>query len=82
MTDLKKTTPRRGRYRKFDRVQLHTPEPTLTKQSFKEECDINNIMAKYRATGILSHVQAHQGRYQDLPSEIDYHTDLLGLQSW
>ena len=33
------------------------------KQSFKAECDINNIMAKYQKTGLLDHVQKHGAEY-------------------
>ncbi|QCQ84902.1 internal scaffolding protein [Blackfly microvirus SF02] len=48
-------------------------EPSMTKQSFKEECDINNIVRRFEATGIIDHInQAHaQGYYQDLPSGLD-----------
>ncbi len=33
------------------------------KQSFKDECDINMIMAKYQKTGTLSHLATHGSRY-------------------
>lgn len=39
--------------------------PERTKQSFKEECNINNIMARYQRTGIVDHVAKHGGSYQD-----------------
>jgi len=32
---------------------LITPEPTLAKQEFKDECDINNVMLQYARTGEL-----------------------------
>jgi len=38
-------------------------QPSLTKQSFTEECNINNIMAKYQKTGALDHVNKHQPSY-------------------
>lgn len=41
-------------------------EPTRTKQDYKEECDINTIMRKYEATGIVSHVSAMQPFYADV----------------
>ncbi len=53
--------------------------PTRTKQSFKEECNINNIMSKYMKDGLLEHVNTHQGRYEDLPSNTDYHDGLNTL---
>lgn len=37
-----------------------------TKQSFKDECDINHIMARYMKTGVLDFVSKHQGRYGDV----------------
>lgn len=40
-------------------------EPTLTKQSFKDECDINNILKKYKKTGLIEHVNKYKGEYGD-----------------
>ena len=45
--------------------------PSMTKQSFKEECNINAIMAKFQRTGILAHYAAHAPTYQDIPA-LDY----------
>lgn len=36
------------------------------KQSFKDECDINRIMAKYQKTGALSWLSRNEGRYEDV----------------
>ena len=47
------------------RKEFHLP--SLTKQSFKDECNINNIMSKYMKDGLIGHVNKHQGRYDDLP---------------
>lgn len=53
-------------------------EPSMTKQAFKDECDINNIVRKFEATGILDHVNqaAARGLYQDLPSGLDLQAGL------
>lgn len=53
-------------------------EPSMTKQSFKEECDINNIVRRFEATGQIDHInQAHaQGYYDDLPSGLDLQAGL------
>ena len=40
--------------------------PTRTKQSFKDECDINNIMAKYQRTGLIDAVSRIQPQYGDV----------------
>lgn len=36
-----------------------------TKQSFKEECDINNIMARYIKTGVLEFAARNEAKYGD-----------------
>lgn len=47
---------------------------TRTKQSFKDECDINNILKQYSATGIVRHIRQEQPRYADLPDDVDFQT--------
>lgn len=37
--------------------------PGRTKQSMKAECDINNIVNKYRRTGTIAHLAKHGGQY-------------------
>ena len=49
-------------------------QPSLTKQSFQDESNVNNIMAKYLQTGLLDHVNEHQGNYGDFINAPDYHT--------
>lgn len=46
-----------------------------TQQSFKAECDINNILKKYQKTGAITHVNNHGDRYADLTAT-DYHAAL------
>jgi len=44
---------------------------TLTKQSFKDECDINNILKKYESTGVLPSLileNPQYGDYSDVPA--------------
>lgn len=36
-----------------------------TKQQFKEECDINKIMARFQQTGLIEFVNKNQGQYLD-----------------
>jgi hypothetical protein len=58
------TTSRfRKPYREFER-RPYVPDPvSRTKQSFADECEINNIMAKFQTTGIINHAAKHQGTY-------------------
>lgn len=53
-------------------------EPSMTKQAFKDECDINNIVRKFEQTGVLDHVNqaAAKGLYQDLPDGLDLQAGL------
>lgn len=50
------------------------PLPSMTKQSFKEECDINNIIKQYKMTGMVNHIsgQAQKGVYTDLPDPMEF----------
>lgn len=55
-------------------------EPSMTKQEFKAECDINNIIKSFSVTGIVTHIneKAAQGAYIDLPDPMDFQ-EALGL---
>lgn len=47
--------------------------PSLTKQEFKEECDINNIMDRFLKTGRLDRFREFEGQYGDFSEVADYH---------
>lgn len=51
------------KYNDRRRVQIKFNKRTPTKQSFKDECDINNIMATYAKTGSTSHLNRKQPQY-------------------
>lgn len=51
-----------------DRVQRIVRGDSRTKQSFKDECDINNVVRRYATTGMLSHVSRRQPTYGDFSS--------------
>lgn len=52
--------------------------PSMAKQEFAAECDINNILKHFSTTGMLNHVSARaaQGVYQDLPDAVDFQESL------
>lgn len=50
--------------------------PSRAKQSFADECNINNIMAKFNKTGILEHENKQTPQYGDLMPFDDYHQAL------
>ncbi len=58
------------------RVSKSFPEKTMTQQHPKEECDINNIMKNFKDTGLIEHVNQHQGDYGDYSEVQDYQTSL------
>ena len=66
------------------RYDKHNPEDfsfsdktdSLTQQQFADECDVNNILAKYRATGLLTHIKHHNGNFGDFSSGEDYQETL------
>lgn len=45
------------------RVAFTCEGPSVTKQSFKDECDINMIMKKYQKTGAITHLNNRGGEY-------------------
>jgi len=58
------------------RVQVEFTQPTLTKQSFREECNINSIMARYEKTGLINHVAGREPIFGDFSEIPDYQTAL------
>lgn len=85
---MAKLTPKIGFHRPHDRARFQTgpgilvdsktgevsPMPSRTKQEFRDECDINNILAQYRQTGMVRHISARasQGAYRDLPDHQEF----------
>ena len=54
--------------------------PTVTKQSMKEECDINNILARYVKTGLLTPVVKRPPMFMDVSNVGDYRTAVENVQ--
>ena len=48
--------------------------PSLTRQEFAEECDINVLMEKYEKQGIISHINPREPQYLDLVGLPDLQT--------
>lgn len=51
----------------------------LTKQSHRDECDINQIMARFQKTGVLDFAQNHQGQYADVTG-LDYEVGMQNIR--
>lgn len=56
------------------RVYTTFPNKNKADQSFRKDCDVNEIMRRYNKTGQISHMAKHRGVYADMTSV----TDLLG----
>lgn len=66
---------------KRKRVQIFfDPDEGRTQQQFRDECDINNIMARYQVSGVVDHVAKFQGQYGEIP-EVDYHQAMSVIAS-
>lgn len=65
-------TPFRTAYGEKLRVALSFPENSRwTKQSFKDECDINNVMNRYLSTGEMPVINQQAPQYLDVTG-LDY----------
>ncbi len=62
----------RNVYYPHKRVQFHNDGPSMTQQNFRDETNINLILAKYAKTGLLDHVNKYGGQYADMPDQDDY----------
>jgi len=63
----------RSAFTPHERFLTVTSGPSRTKQSFREESEINNIVARYQKTGILDHVAKYGGSYGSMPAAGDFH---------
>lgn len=70
----KNDIPFRTAYGEKLRVDLDCGTESMTQQSFAAECDINNIMAKWEKTGVLTHVRSSEPFYGDFLETFDYHS--------
>lgn len=62
-----------GVFRPHEPVKKVFNLPSRAKQSFKAECDMETILAKYRKGGMIEHFREDGGSYVDLGESIDYH---------
>lgn len=60
---------------------LQCDDKSLTQQHFKDECDINNIMANYTQTGLLPQGTTQTGSYEDFAGPDNYLDALLIIQN-
>lgn len=46
-------------------------EPSMTKQEFKDECDVNNIIKEFSVTGMAQHLSQRPELFEDLPQPFE-----------
>lgn len=61
---------------KRDPHALYCDDESMTHQSFRDECDISNIMRKYQKTGLVSHMTKAIAQYGDFSDVPDYQAAL------
>lgn len=61
-------------------VHTYNSEPSLADQSYKEEVDVNRILAKYIKSGDETLLQKRQGQYADISNIQDLQTSLSQVQ--
>lgn len=70
--------------RKFPRVTKKFNEPSLTKQHFKDECDVNLIMKRFKKTMGVDYLNRYQGytggQFGDFSRVVDYRTAIHEIQ--
>lgn len=60
-------------YEQHERYRIAFPNPSRTKQAFKDEADINRILDKYNRTGLLPTYDKPQ-QFGDYSGVIDFHS--------
>lgn len=70
----------RKNYGPSDRVMVEFPEETMTKQAFKDECDINNILRRFEKTGQLPDLIKQNPQYGDFSNVPEYQQALNTVQ--
>jgi len=58
------------------RPVVFCPLPGRTKQEFKAECDVNNIIRRFVRDGFIAHLARGTPRYLDVSEVADYRTAL------
>lgn len=60
-------------------ISLKCKDKSKTMQEFKDEVNINNIMAKYKKNGVVSHIMKDQPMFDDVSETMTYR-EALQLQ--
>ena len=61
------------------RIQKHFHKPSKTKQAFKHETDINNILKKYNISQLAQHVNNVNGNFGDFSNVSDFQSSMNAI---
>lgn len=61
-------------------VQLDCGTEMITKQEFKDECDINNILFQFTTKGMIDHINKSPANFLDLPDMSDFQESLAIIE--
>lgn len=78
---MAKSAKKVSMFRPHERAKLMTVGPSLTRQEFKDECDINTIMRRYEKSGVVSHVRKSEPQYGDFVGIPDFQQSLNMLNA-
>lgn len=56
-------------------------DPSLTKQSFADECNFNNVLDKWQQSGLITHINPSSPIYSDVSNYVDYQHSLELIRS-
>lgn len=68
-------------YKRQKKAGFKTSGPSLTQQGEKKACDINNILKRYKATGVLPQNMHNNPIYGDFSNAEDFQTSLQIVQT-
>lgn len=68
-------------YREHKRVYQPSGGELVTKQEFKAECDVYNVLKQFQRTGVINHIARGSPRFEDLPSEVDLQDAMHMIQA-
>lgn len=62
-------------------AQDFTGVESLTHQSFKDECDVNNVIKRFTRTGQLTHVNQRPAQYGDAPEQSFFEASCIASEA-
>lgn len=68
-------------FEKYENDGLLCLDPSLAHQSFRDECDFNNVLSKWQNSGLITHLNPQQPIYADVSNLGDYQQSMELIRS-